>query len=139
MADRLSEGPNDIREPGEDLDALARNVIAAAIEVHRELGPRYLESVYEQALAVELSLRGVSFERQKVFGLKYKGHDIGEGRLDFLVEGRLVLELKAVETLLSIHKAQVISYLKATGHHLGLLVNFNVAVLKQGIQRIVLS
>jgi GxxExxY protein len=139
MADRLSEGPNDIRESGEDLDALARNVIAAAIEVHRELGPGYLESVYEQALAVELSLRGVSFERQKVFGLKYKGHDIGEGRLDFLVEGRLVLELKTVETLLSIHKAQVISYLKPTGHHLGLLVNFNVAVLKQGIQRIVLS
>lgn len=126
-------------EPSEELDGLAHAVIGAAIEVHRHLGPGYLESIYEEALAVELGLRGVPFERQKPFAVSYKGHDIGEGRVDFLVRKELLVELKAVEALASIHKAQVISYLKAMDHHLGLLINFNVPVLKTGIQRVVLS
>jgi len=128
-----------MEEPSDSLDRLAREVIAAAIEVHRELGPGYLESVYGQALAVELELRGISFEGQKPFSLSYKDRKIGEGRLDFLVDGRLVVELKAVDALAPVHKAQMISYLKATGHRLGLLINFNVSVLKSGLQRIVLS
>jgi GxxExxY protein len=128
-----------MEEPDDSLDCLAREVIAAAIEVHRELGPGYLESVYEQALAVEMGLRGIRFERQKPFSLVYKGQKVGEGRLDFLVDGRLVVEMKAVEALAAIHKAQVISYLKATGYRLGLLINFNVSALKSGIQRIILS
>jgi GxxExxY protein len=126
-------------EPTKWLDGLAREVIGAALEVHRHLGPGFLESVYEEALAVELSLRGVPYVRQKAFGLSYKGHEIGEGRLDLLVGDELLVELKAVEALAPIHKAQVISYLKATGCHLGLLINFNVPVLKTGIQRVVYS
>lgn len=126
-------------EPSAELDRLANAVIGAAIEVHRVLGPGYVESVYEEALAVELELRGIPFARQIPAAVDYKGHAVGEGRLDLLVGGKLVVELKAVEALAPIHSAQVISYLKATGHELGLLINFNVALLKEGIRRIVLS
>ena len=127
------------REPDQQVDDVARRVIGAAIEVHRHLGPGYLERVYEEALAVELGLRGIPFERQRSFALDYKGHAVGEGRLDLLVDGCLAVELKAVDALAPIHKAQLISYLKATGLHLGLLINFSVPVLKQGIKRVVLS
>jgi len=126
-------------EPHEGLDQLARTVIGAAIEVHRYLRPGYLESLYEEALAVELSMRGVPFQRQAPIAVTYKGHEIGEGRMDLLVGEELLVELKAVEALAPVHKAQVISYLKATRRHLGLLINFNVPVLKAGIQRVVLS
>ena len=126
-------------EPSKRLDRLARAVVGAALEVHRHLGAGYLESVYEEALAVELGLRNIPYVRQKVFGVSYKEHEIGEGRLDPLVGDELLVELKAVEALAPIHKAQVISYLKATGLHLGLLINFNVPVLRDGIQRIVRS
>jgi GxxExxY protein len=126
-------------EPSKRLDRLARAVVGAALEVHRHLGAGYLESVYEEALAVELGLRNIPYVRQKAFGVSYKEHEIGEGRLDLLVGGELLVELKAVEALAPIHKAQVISYLKATGLHLGLLINFNVPVLRDGIQRIVRS
>ena len=126
-------------EPSKRLDRLARAVVGAALEVHRHLGAGYLESVYEEALAVELGLRNIPYVRQKVFGVSYKEHEIGEGRLDLLVGDELLVELKAVEALAPIHKAQVISYLKATGLHLGLLINFNVPVLRDGIQRIVRS
>jgi GxxExxY protein len=125
------------REPERMEDELAYAVIGCAIEVHRHLGPGYLESVYEEALAVELRLRGIPYERQKTFAVSYKDRSVGEGRLDFLVAGRLVVELKSVEALAPIFKAQVISYLRANGFHLGLLIN--VPVLKDGIQRIVLS
>jgi GxxExxY protein len=101
------------------------------------LGPGYLESVYEAALAVELGLRQVSFERQKLISVHYKGHAIGEGRLDLLVGDELIVELKAIDSLAPIHSAQVISYLKAMRLPLGLLINFNVPVLKNGIKRIV--
>jgi GxxExxY protein len=113
-------------------------VIGAAIEVHCVLGPGYLESVYEEALAVELELRGVSFQKQPTFALQYKGHAVGEGRLDFLVENCLILELKAVDALAEIQIAQAISYLKATGHHLALLINFNVSKLVDGVKRVAL-
>jgi len=126
-------------EPDCELDRLAHDVIGAAIEVHRTLGPGYLESVYAEALAIEFNFRSLDFSSQVPVSVSYKGHVVGEGRLDFLVEGRLVVELKAVEALAPVHHAQVISYLKSTGLHLGLLINFNVPGLKHGIQRIVLS
>ncbi|MCK4343350.1 MAG: GxxExxY protein [Phycisphaerae bacterium] len=127
------------REPSEELDRLAREVIGAAIEVHRILGPGLLESVYEGALCVELSLRGLPFIRQPSVDLSYKGNIVGKGRLDLLVGNALVVELKAVEALNNVHKAQVISYLRTTGYHLGLLINFNVPILKDGIKRIISS
>ena len=120
------------------IEEASNKVIGAAIEVHQHLGPVYLESVYEEALAVEMTLRGIPFARQVVFALDYKGHKVGEGRMDFLVDGGLVDELKAVEALDPIHIAQAISYLKATKHRLALLINFNVPVLKDGIKRVAL-
>jgi GxxExxY protein len=128
-----------MNEPDEQVDGLAREVVDAALEVHRELGPGYLESVYEEALGVELELRGVAFERQVPVAVDYKGQSVGEGRLDLLVGGELIIELKAVEALLPVHKAQVLSYLKATKKQLGLLVNFNVPLIKNGIKRIIHS
>ena len=114
-------------------------VYCRPIEVHRHLGPGYLESVYEEALAIELDLRGLPFERQKPIGVGYKGHIVGQGRLDLLVGDCLIVELKAVDTFAPIHRAQVISYIKTTGLHLGLLINFNVQLLRDGVQRVVLS
>lgn len=127
------------REPSEDLDRFAYEVIGAAIEVHRVLGPGFLEKVYQEALEVEFRLRGISFKPQKPVAVKYKGYPVGENILDFLVGDVLVVELKAVESLTSIHSAQVISYLKITGCQLGLLINFNVPILKQGIKRNIIS
>jgi len=126
-------------EPDGELDELARKVIGAAIEVHRRLGPGFLESVYEDALAVELGLRDIAFRRQVAISIDYKGHKVGSGRIDVLVDDRLVLELKTVEALSAIHQAQLLSYLKATGLSLGLLINFNVRVLKAGIKRVILT
>ncbi len=128
-----------MREPDKLLDDLARVVVDAALEVHRELGPGFTENVYEEALAVELGLRGVAFERQSAVSVSYKEHVVGEGRMDMLVGGRLIVELKAVEKLLPVHKAQVISYLKARSSTLALLINFNERLLRDGIQRVVLS
>jgi GxxExxY protein len=128
-----------LNEPDEQVDRLAHAVIGAAIEVHRILGPGFLESVYEEALCVELRSRGIPFARQLVVQLKYKGYDVGEGRLDLLVGDALVVELKAVEALAQIHSVQLLSYLKATGHQLGLLINFNVPVLRNGIKRVISS
>jgi GxxExxY protein len=126
-------------EPGKKADELARAVIGAAIEVHRQLGPGFLEAIYEEALLVELMDAGIPVERQKEISVLYKGRSIGKHRLDVLVEGTLIVELKTVEELAEIHRAQVISYLKATRLPLGLLVNFNVPILRNGIQRVVYS
>ncbi|MBU0616447.1 MAG: GxxExxY protein [Planctomycetes bacterium] len=126
-------------EPTECEDALAHEVIGAAIEVHRILGPGLLESIYEEALCIELTERRIPFVRQKRIDLMYKGHTIGAGRLDLLVGDALVVELKTVEALTDVHLAQVLSYLRTTGYRLGLLINFNVAVLKKGIRRVVLT
>jgi GxxExxY protein len=100
-------------------------IIAAAIAVHRELGPGFIESVYEQALAVEFALQGIAFVRQKPIPLFYRDHQIGEHRLDFLVEEKIVVELKATDSLENVHFAIVRSYLKATGLSDGLILNFS--------------
>jgi len=126
-------------ELDQSIEDLAYRVIGCAIEVHRVIGPGYLESVYENALAVELTHQDISFERQMPIDMEYKGVNVGQGRVDLLVAGTIILELKAVEQYAPIHQAQVISYLKATGLQLGFLINFNTEVLKDGIRRIVLS
>ena len=128
-----------IVEAQTELDRWAHLVIGAAIEVHRCLGPGFLEAVYEEALSIELVRRRIPFVRQFPVAVNYKGHAVGESRLDMLVANALIVELKAVETVLPVHTAQVMSYLKATGHYLGLLINFNVPYLKGGIKRIILS
>jgi GxxExxY protein len=128
---------NTLIEPNQKTDELAHAVIGAAIEVHRQLGPGFLESIYEEALCVELEARQIPFERQKEISVLYKDRPIGQQRIDLLVGESLIVELKACEALAEIHKAQVISYLKATHLSLGLLINFNVPVLKNGIQRII--
>lgn len=124
-------------EPDEKLDRLAHDVIGAAIEVHRILGPGFLESTYAKAMGIELRRREIAFEPEAPIQLSYKDESIGEGRLDLLVENCLVVELKAVNQLAPIHQAQVISYLKVTRHLLGLLINFNEVVLRDGIKRII--
>jgi GxxExxY protein len=124
-------------EPSVELDELAHRVIGAAIEVHCILGPGFLESVYEDALCVELTLRDIEFGRQVPVGVQYKGQRVGEARLDLLVGEKLVVELKAVEGLAPIHVAQVLSYLKATRLQLGLLISFNVTLLRHGIRRVI--
>lgn len=103
------------------------------------MGPGYVESVYEQALAVELDYLKLPFERQRVFNLTYREQVVGQGRLDFLVDDLLVVELKAVDALHPIHVSQVVSYLRALDCYLGLLINFNVSVLKQGIRRVIVD
>ena len=114
-------------------------VIGAAIEVHRALGPGLLESAYCECLRRELSLRGVPFERERPLPVEYKGLRLECGyRLDLLVGGCVVVELKAVEALAPVHEAQLLTYMRLGGWHTGLLINFNVAVLKQGIRRMVL-
>jgi GxxExxY protein len=127
------------KEPCTEVDELARRIIGAAIEVHRELGPGYLESVYEEALAQEFDRQEIPFQRQYGFSVLYKGKGVGEGRIDFVVAEKIVLELKAVDKVAPIHSAQVISYLRATQCELGLLINFNERLLRSGVQRIVLS
>ena len=126
-------------EPSPELNQLTHVLFGAAIEVHRVLGPGYLEAVYEEALCIELQLRAIPFERQVRFSLEYKGHHIGENRIDLLVCGELVLELKAVETHNALCECQLLSYLKATHKKLGLVINFNVPLLKNGVKRVINS
>src|SRR5262249_52405324 len=128
-----------IQEPSKHVDDLARDVIGAAIEVHRILGPGFLESVYEEALAIEFDLRGIPYERQKLMVLTFKGKTVGDSRLDFLVGNELVVELKAVDAINPIFPAKVIHYLKMSGLQLGLIINFHVVLLKDGIERIALT
>lgn len=139
MITPIQPPPPNYREPDVKVDNLAREVIGALIEVHKKLGPGFLESVYEQAACIELEKRKIPFERQAKVAVLYDGISIGEGRLDLLIDHTLILELKAVDALLPIHQAQLMSYLKMTGCELGLLVNFNVPALKQGIKRVVLT
>lgn len=119
-------------------DSLSKEIIGAAIEVHRHLGPGLLESAYEHCLCRELSVRGVAFQHQLPLPVRYKGELLDCGyRLDIVVDRRVVVELKAVDALESIHNAQLLTYLKLSGCRLGLLLNFNVPVLMRGIKRIV--
>ena len=119
-----------------DENELSYVVIGAVIEVHRELGPGLPEGVYEEALAVEFRARGVAYERQKRVPVRYKDELLESTfRLDFLVGGKLILELKAVAEVAPLHEAQLLSYMKLTGCKLGLLINFNVERAKDGIYR----
>ncbi len=121
-----------------DEKELSGEVIGAAIEVHRLLGPGLLESAYELALERELVLRGMSVERQKAVPLEYKGVALGDGfRIDMLVNDLLLVEVKAADHLLPIHESQLLTYLRLTTKRFGLLINFNKRVLKTGIKRIV--
>lgn len=122
------------------LNALTSKIIGAAIEVHRHLGPGLLESAYETCLAYELERLGLKVERQKALPLVYKEIQMDQGyRLDLLVEDQVVVELKVVEQLAPVHEAQILSYLKFSGCRVGLLINFNVKLLKQGIRRFIMN
>ena len=121
------------------LNAITEQVIGAAIEVHKALGPGLLESAYEECLCRELALRGIPFERQRPLPVEYKGTKLDCGyRLDLVVAGAVIVEIKAVEIIEPIHEAQLLTYLKLGGWKLGLLINFNVPVLKEGIRRRIL-
>jgi GxxExxY protein len=118
---------------------IAKQIIGAAIEVHRQLGPGLLESAYEECLCHELTIRKLNFERQKPIPLVYKETKLDCGyRLDVLVEGKIVVELKSTDGLGPIHEAIILTYLKLSGHKLGLLINFNAPLLKDGIKRFVM-
>ena len=112
------------------MDALAECVIGSAIRVHRELGPGFLESVYEEALAVEFTESGILYERQKPVGIFYREHHVGEHRLDFLVGGTLIVELKAIAAFEKVHFAITRSYIRAAGGSAGLLLNFALPTLE---------
>jgi GxxExxY protein len=120
-------------------NSLTSLIIGAAIEVHKTLGPGLLESAYEECLAREFVLRTIAFERQKPLPVVYKDVRLECGyRLDFLVGDRVIVELKAIESIAPVHEAVVLTYLRLSGCRLGLLINFNVAILKDGIRRYVL-
>jgi GxxExxY protein len=122
-----------------EFDELSNRVIGCALEVHRVLGPGLLESTYEQCLPRELGLAGIAFQLQAPLPVEYKGVKLDCGyRIDVLVEDELVLEIKSVEQLRPIHEAQLLTYLKLSGRHAGLLLNFNVRLLKHGLKRLVL-
>jgi len=123
----------------EQTEILIKNIIGATIEVHRELGPGYLEKVYEQAMGLELRHRGLTYATQVPITVYYKGEKIHGQVLDMVVEGKVILELKSVEMLLKIHEAQILSYLKSTGLPAGLLINFKEGLVKNGIKRFILS
>ncbi len=121
-----------------ELERTVSDVIGCCLAVHRELGPGFLESVYARALEVEFPLRDLSFTREQEIPVHYRGRILNRHRLDFVVAGSVVLELKAVEHLTSVHRAQVLSYLRASKLPIGLLVNFNEVVLKDGVKRVIL-
>jgi GxxExxY protein len=114
---------------------LSKSIIGAAIQVHRELGPGFLESIYQEALKVELSNRGLNFDSEKEIRIEYLGIEVGTHRLDLLVESSIIVELKAVKELTDIHFAQLRSYLKATSLKVGLLLNFSKPTLE--VKRVV--
>jgi GxxExxY protein len=121
-----------------DINRLSSKVIGSAIEVHKVLGPGLLESSYEECICYELELRDLSFERQKHLALNYKGLELETGyRLDVVVEKAIILELKSCDKIEPIHKAQLLTYLKLSGLSLGLLLNFNVTLMRDGIIRLV--
>jgi GxxExxY protein len=127
------------REDEEQRDPRTSPIIGAAIEVHRALGPGLLESAYEECLCHELHLRGLSFKRQVSLPVSYKGLQLDCGyKIDLIVEREAVIELKAVEKLLPVHEAQLLTYLKISGKRVGLLINFNVPLLTRGIIRRIL-
>lgn len=123
-----------MREPDQEIERLAHDVNGAAIEVHREIGPGFQESVYEEALCIEMTARQIPFLTQHIIAVPYKGIRVGEGRADYFAGNRLVVELKAIDLLTERERAQVLSYLRAVKQPLGLLLNFNVDQLRHGNQ-----
>jgi GxxExxY protein len=123
-----------------DINDVSGEIIGAAIEVHKSLGPGLLESIYEECLCIELERRKIPYERQKEIEIKYKNIKLdSKYRLDIVVRNMIIVELKVCDQLLPIHEAQLLTYLKLTGIKIGLLINFNVSVLKEGIKRLAYS
>ncbi|OVE74016.1 hypothetical protein BVX93_00585 [bacterium B13(2017)] len=121
-----------------NMNKITEKIIGCAIEVHRHLGPGLLESIYENALCYEFDLNKIKYVRQMNTPIKYKNKNIGEHRLDLIVEDKVIVELKAVNNHAPLFEAQLLSYLKMSNKKLGLLINFNVILLKDGIKRIIL-
>jgi GxxExxY protein len=122
----------------DEINKITEKIIGCAIEVHRNLGPGLLESVYEEAMCVEFDIQGVHYQRQIAVPVNDKGRVIGEYRLDLLVEDAVVVELKSVERHDPVFEAQILTYLRVTGKRVGLLINFNSKLLKEGVKRLVL-
>jgi GxxExxY protein len=136
VVDPLKEGS--VHEPvPEDMNTVAVATIGAALAVHRQLGPGFLESIYSTALCIELSARGLPFEKEKAIEVLYRGVSIRGQRVDLVVAEQVLVEVKAVSAIEPIHVAQVVSYLRTTGLRIGLLINFHERLLKDGIRRIV--
>jgi GxxExxY protein len=122
-----------------EFDALSKQVIGLALEVHQQLGPGLLESSYEKCLAHELKTHGIQYDTQKSMPVLYKGLELDCGyRIDLIVEGKLIIELKSVDSLTNVHEAQILTYMKLANIKTGLLINFNNRLLKNGIKRFVL-
>ena len=129
-----------VQEVSESTNLIAKSIVNAAFRVHQQLGPGLLESVYETCLVHELAAEGLEVQRQVLLPIHYNGIQIDAGlKLDLLVGGCVIVELKAVEKLLPIHEAQLLTYLKLADCHLGLLINFNVCLIKDGLRRLVRS
>jgi GxxExxY protein len=140
MVQRRDTELNEGATESQSINRLSETVIGSAIEVHRNLGPGLLESAYEQCLARELELRELRIDRQVYLDLQYKGVKVERAyRIDLIVDNRIVIEVKAVEEVSVIHKMQVLTYLKLTGHQLGLIINFNTPILWKGVRRVVLT
>lgn len=124
----------------QDINAISEAIIGAAIAVHREIGPGLLESAYEECLTIALSDAGIDFSRQGTIPVRFRGREITPGfRYDLLVAETVIVEVKAVESVLRVHKAQVLTYLRMTGLPLGLILNFHVPLLRDGIYRLALT
>ena len=122
----------------EELNLITEKIIGAAIEVHKYLGPGLFEQAYEKCLCQEFELRGINFEKQKYMPVSYKGQTIDcSYRIDLIVESKVIVELKSVNSILPIHKLQILNYLKLSNMLLGLIINFNVPKLKEGIKRVI--
>jgi len=134
----MEEFVDEEMEPDPELNRFTNAIIGAAIAVHKEIGPGFDESVYEEALAIEFGERGIPFKRQHPIEVLYRGRVVGKGRLDFLVFDQVIVELKSVETIAPVHVAQVLAYLRATKMKLAIIINFNVKLLKNGIKRVAL-
>jgi GxxExxY protein len=134
----MSEGEfvDEDLEPDPELNRITNAIIGAAIAVHRELGPGHLEAIYGRALGIEFEHRGIAFQKELPITLSYRGQVVGCGRLDFLVEGCVIVELKSIEAIGPVRRAQMLTYLRITKHKLGIILNFNVAKLVDGIRRI---
>jgi GxxExxY protein len=134
----VSEYFDEEMEPDPELNRISNLIIGAAIEVHRTLGPGHRESVYEEALAIEMRLRGIPFSRQHSFKVVYKGSVVGTGSLDFLVSEKVIVDLKTIDDFTKRETAQMVSYLTANHKRLAILLNFNVHRLTHGIRRVAL-